>query len=371
VSPLEVGVALALFGGLIWALLSATRAHVPILEIGAALGLVCALIWALLSALYVAVFGLTPADLAHQPEYWIAFPGARLESQASFDAGWDLAGPNSPASLRRDYQTSASRAEVMAFYRQELLSRGWSVLESAPSQQFDTFDACARGLHFSASAGSATLVIWLSSLTSPGRTNETPACREGTPPAPEAVALMAVVAFTIYIARASLLQRRARRVRGGPLRAAGGVARWGPAFVFVPYLILDGRPGPTIAPSEPIVDIGLALVIVGAAFALWAASTLGAQFDLEPGVHQGHSVVRAGPYRVVRHPVYVGIAVHLVGACIASGNLALILGVLLVGFPLLYVRARAEEQLLRAELGPAYDVYSRDVGMFVPRLTRG
>jgi protein-S-isoprenylcysteine O-methyltransferase Ste14 len=349
---------------LVWAYLSAKRAHVPLLEMSAFLGLLCALIWALLSAMYVAYFGLTPADLAHQPEASITFPGARLEGETSADAGFDILFAGlSPARFGRDYRTPAALADVVAFYRGELESRGWSVLVGSQN-----FDACARGLKFSLSSQftSATFAIEISQFYF----DHPPECRGGMPPAPEAVALVAVGAFTAYIARASLLQRRARRVRGDPLRTARGVARWGPAFAFVPYLILDARPGPTIAPSELIVDIGLALVIVGAAFALWAASTLGAQFDLEPEVHHGHRVVRAGPYGFVRHPVYVGMAVHLVGASVASGNLALILGVLLVGFPLLYLRAHAEEQLLRAELGPAYDVYARDVGMFVPRPTR-
>ena len=143
------------------------------------------------------------------------------------------------------------------------------------------------------------------------------------------------------------------------------------------WVSLSGRdmggnlnPGPTITPSGPIVYLGLALIIGGAAFALWAASTLGSQFDLEPEVHRDHAVVSRGPYRVVRHPVYVGLAVHLAGACLASGNLLLSLGVAFVGLPLLYLRARAEEQLLRDHLGPAYETYVRDTGMFLPRLRR-
>jgi protein-S-isoprenylcysteine O-methyltransferase Ste14 len=317
-----------------------------------------------LSALYVGFFGLTPADLARQPEASLAFPGARLERETSSDATFDiLFGGLSRARFGRDYRTPAPIADVVAFYREALESRGWSVLVG-----LHDFDACARGLQFSVRSRftSATFAIEISQFDF----GHPPECREGMAPAPEAVALVSVVAFTAYIARASLLQRRARGVRGGPLRAAGGVARWGPAFAFVPYLILDGRPGPTTAPSELIVDIGIALVVVGAAIAWWAASALGPNFDLEPEVHEGHGVVRGGPYRLVRHPVYVGIGVHLAGACFASGNLALIVGVLFAGFPLLYLRARTEEQLLRAELGSVYDAYRQDVGMFFPRWPR-
>jgi len=60
------------------------------------------------------------------------------------------------------------------------------------------------------------------------------------------------------------------------------------------------------------------------------------------------------------------LAVHFVGACLATGNLLLIAGTLLGTFPALYLRASAEERLLRETLGPAYDAYARRVPMLVP-----
>ena len=361
-SPLLIGGALALLLGLVSVLVWAAR-RVPVLELIAGVGLLAALLWALLASLSVLAFGLSAADLSHEPEASITFPGARLELEVLEEARLDIIWGGDVARFRREYRTAAPLAEVVAFYRHELESRGWFVLLGLRD-----FDACARDLQFSVTWLTATKfeteIFPYGAYTYPHE------CKLGTPPAPETVALVAVVAFTAYIARASLLQRRARGVRGRPLRAAGGVARWGPAFAFVPYLILDGRPGPTTAPSELIVDIGIVLVVVGAAVAWWAASALGPNFDLEPEVHEGHGVVRGGPYRLVRHPVYVGIGVHLAGACFASGNLALIVGVLFAGFPLLYLRARTEEQLLRAELGSVYDAYTQDVGMFFPRWPR-
>jgi protein-S-isoprenylcysteine O-methyltransferase Ste14 len=83
-------------------------------------------------------------------------------------------------------------------------------------------------------------------------------------------------------------------------------------------------------------------------------------------VHGGHEVVRRGPYSLVRHPIYTGLAVHFIGACLATGNLILVAGTLLVSFPALYQRAAAEETLLRRELGDAYESYAREVPMLVP-----
>ena len=83
-------------------------------------------------------------------------------------------------------------------------------------------------------------------------------------------------------------------------------------------------------------------------------------------MHEGHEVVDRGPFAIVRHPVYLGLGVHLLGACLATGNAALIAGTLLGAYPALYIRAAAEEQLLRSTLGVAYDAYARRVPMLIP-----
>jgi protein-S-isoprenylcysteine O-methyltransferase Ste14 len=138
----------------------------------------------------------------------------------------------------------------------------------------------------------------------------------------------------------------------------------------VPYLVIWLRPGPEIRVSEPLVLLGLTLVLAGIAIAIWAAATLGRHFDVEVQVHRGHEVIRSGPYGIVRHPIYSGLGLHYLGACLATGNLLLLAGTLAVTFPGLYLRARAEEELLRSELGPAYDRYARDVPMLVPLVGR-
>src|SRR5439155_1550143 len=75
--------------------------------------------------------------------------------------------------------------------------------------------------------------------------------------------------------------------------------------------------------------------------------------DLELEIHSDHELVRTGPYRFVRHPVYTGLGLHFAGACLATGNLLLIAGTLLVTYPALYLRAVTEERrfLLRGARG--------------------
>jgi protein-S-isoprenylcysteine O-methyltransferase Ste14 len=169
---------------------------------------------------------------------------------------------------------------------------------------------------------------------------------------------------------AQFAQRRAIARRGSTVRTAGGLASVVPYFFWVPYVVIALRPGPELKIPEPLRWVGVALSALGVAFSLWAMVALGRHYDLVLEVHEDHELVSAGPYSLVRHPVYTGLALHFAGACVATGNLLLIAGTLLVSFPSFYLRARAEERLLRDRFGAEYDVYAREVPMLVPRLPR-
>ena len=187
----------------------------------------------------------------------------------------------------------------------------------------------------------------------------------GAPVTGELVAWACALSFLTYAVIAERLRARVRRgrqtiARGGPL------VQYLPFFIWVPYVVIALRPGPELPFPDAVRWIGLALVVAGIGFAIWAARTLGRHFDMEVEVHEGHEVVDRGPFAIVRHPVYFGLGVHLLGACLATGNGALIAGTLLGAFPTLYLRASAEEQLLRQSLGAAYDAYARRVPMLIP-----
>lgn len=190
----------------------------------------------------------------------------------------------------------------------------------------------------------------------------------GHPPGlpPELIAAVVTGSFIAYITYAFWLRSRSRRERGATIRERGGLAKYLPLFVVVPYAVVILRPGPEFPVAPELVLIGLAISIGGIAFAIWSARTLGRHFDVEVQVHGGHEVVRSGPYAIVRHPIYTGLTVHFLGACLATGNWLLIAGTLFVSIPAFYLRASAEEELLRSELGEAYSRYASEVPMLVP-----
>lgn len=181
----------------------------------------------------------------------------------------------------------------------------------------------------------------------------------------ELVAWTAALSFLVYAVIAERLRARVRRGRRTIARG-GALAQWLPFFIWVPYVVIAARPGPELPFPDAVRWIGLVLIVAGIGFAIWAARTLDRHFDMEVEVHEGHEVVTRGPFAIVRHPVYLGLGVHLLGACLATGNGLLIAGTLLGAIPALFIRASAEERLLRDSLGPAYDAYAKRVPMLIP-----
>jgi protein-S-isoprenylcysteine O-methyltransferase Ste14 len=105
---------------------------------------------------------------------------------------------------------------------------------------------------------------------------------------------------------------------------------------------------------------GLAVAAAGSAFTAWAmytnrffAATVRIQTD------RGHEVVSAGPYRLVRHPGYLGSAVFMLSLPLMLGSLWAAVPVA-VGLVTCFVRTALEDRTLRREL-PGYEDYARRV----------
>jgi protein-S-isoprenylcysteine O-methyltransferase Ste14 len=184
-----------------------------------------------------------------------------------------------------------------------------------------------------------------------------------------ALAVLAVVVSGIaFIVAAQVARSRAVAQRGASVRVAVGISQWLPYFFWVPYVVVGVHLGPELPLSDELRAAGIVLTVGGVALAIWSIATLGRHYDLVLEIHAGHQLVRRGPFAWVRHPVYTGLALHFIGACLATGNLLLTAGTFFVTFPTFVIRARAEEQLLREQFGGEYDRYMDEVPMLVPGL---
>ena len=185
---------------------------------------------------------------------------------------------------------------------------------------------------------------------------------------PSTVTFLSVASAVTFMVVAQVSRARGLARRGDTLARSRGLAHYIAYFFVVPYLVIGARPGPELDIAEPLRWVGAVGIVAGVAFSLWSIAALGRHYDLELEIHRDHELVRTGPYRFVRHPVYTGLGLHFAGACLATGNLLLIAGTLLVTYPALYLRAKIEERLLRERFGATYDEYARRVGILVPFL---
>jgi len=110
----------------------------------------------------------------------------------------------------------------------------------------------------------------------------------------------------------------------------------------------------------------VALAVSSSGFLLAAVRMLGKQWSLLPRIVEEHGLVEAGPYSVVRHPIYSAMLGMLLSTGLAFGpSLAVVVAMALyiVGTIL---RIRMEERLLNQTFGEQYALYSRRVPAFLP-----
>jgi protein-S-isoprenylcysteine O-methyltransferase Ste14 len=110
---------------------------------------------------------------------------------------------------------------------------------------------------------------------------------------------------------------------------------------------------------------GLALLIAGLSFAVWARVHLGRNWSGTVSVKEGHELIRTGPYAYVRHPIYTGLLLAVLGTAIASGTVRGALGFLII-LAALARKLRAEEVFMRETFPDEYPRYSAEVAALVP-----
>lgn len=194
-------------------------------------------------------------------------------------------------------------------------------------------------------------------LLAVGRLDWAPAWRLG--------ALLALlVAVNLLVLRRTNRQLIAKRIEFGstPRRWDRNVMLGLTAAIVATLVVagLDARLGWSRALPAWAVGLGAALVVAGNFVFLWAMATnrfFTRVVAVEP--EKGHTVVDGGPYRLVRHPGYVGWSLLWLGVPLLLGSAwALVPGALCVGG--IIVRTALEDRDLAAGL-PGYREYAARV----------
>ena len=120
--------------------------------------------------------------------------------------------------------------------------------------------------------------------------------------------------------------------------------------------------------SDAVGWAGVVLTAAGVAIAFWARWHLGTNWSGVVTLKEGHELIRTGPYRTIRHPIYTGILLALLGTAVNLGEVRGLLA-LAIAWLSFYIKARREESFLTQEFGPGFAEHRRHTGMFLPHFS--
>jgi len=121
-----------------------------------------------------------------------------------------------------------------------------------------------------------------------------------------------------------------------------------------------------VSQNSVVAVAGLLLTAGGLVFAVWARIALGANWSGTVTIKTGHDLVRRGPYKWIRHPIYTGLLLSMAGTVMLQGEVRSFLGFVLVLLAL-YRKAKREERFLSEEFGEGFAEHAKHTGMFLPR----
>lgn len=168
----------------------------------------------------------------------------------------------------------------------------------------------------------------------------------------------------------SALKRKKTKQRESVLQRVGYTLPLAAGF----YLLYEPQPlfgwfRTRFLPAGPFGEwLGVLLTAVGIAVAFWARWHIGTNWSGVVTLKEGHELIRTGPYRSIRHPIYTGILLALLGTAITFGEVRGLFAVAIVWLSF-YIKARREESFLSQEFGPGFAEHKQHTGMFLPRFS--
>jgi len=134
---------------------------------------------------------------------------------------------------------------------------------------------------------------------------------------------------------------------------------------FTPYFQFPQLTRRFVPSSPAVTSIGLVLTLLGISLAIWARFFLGGNWSGTVTVKADHTLVRRGPYALVRHPIYSGFLLALIGTAVVYNEIRCLLAMALV-LVMLLLKIRVEEKFMTEEFGSEYKDYSQHVKALVP-----
>jgi protein-S-isoprenylcysteine O-methyltransferase Ste14 len=173
--------------------------------------------------------------------------------------------------------------------------------------------------------------------------------------------------FLCWIAWSFAFRKPSQQAAGEKRAVRAPASRWGIWLVFVASLLIWVWIKP-VGFEKSVASLIASMVLgpLSVALAWYATRHLGKQWRYEAALIEDHELVRTGPYRWIRHPIYTSLFGMLMATGAAytwwplwiAGAVAYIIGT--------EIRVAAEDRLLAERFGPAFDEYRAKVPAYIP-----
>ncbi|MGB6454000.1 MAG: isoprenylcysteine carboxylmethyltransferase family protein [Streptosporangiaceae bacterium] len=173
------------------------------------------------------------------------------------------------------------------------------------------------------------------------------------------VILVGWLAFWLYWLSASV---GVKTGRSGWARFSG--FRVGILLVVLLLVRLRVLKGHAVVTSPWLEGVGVAIFVLGLALAVWARVYIGRNWGMPMSRKVDPELVTSGPYHTIRHPIYSGIILGMIGTAIAVSWYWFIASVAIAAYFLF--SAVNEERYMAQQFPATYPEYKRSTKMLVP-----
>lgn len=175
----------------------------------------------------------------------------------------------------------------------------------------------------------------------------------------------AIVGVALALWLFPLLKRRSEN-RSRTVQSIDHRARWGVLLEALGYSLVWQSDFWNRTPELWRAALSIALLLIAVTISFQAANALGSQLRIDASLSTDHKLIRSGPYRYVRHPVYLSFFLLVLGSGLMLATWPWILAALVVFLCGTEIRVHVEDALLAGRFGQEFDQYRHSVSAYLP-----